>query len=104
MSVSINEIVHISVLFILHYVMLLCCIFVPGLFFIIFSHFCSFMVVWGQGHILGFWGWGFQLMGLVPVVRGLLGFLSWGSLCKHKRITLGKNGAVIIVGEVSVYV
>ena len=33
--------------------------FFPGLFFIIFSYFGSFMVVWG----LGFWGWGFQLMG-----------------------------------------
>ena len=24
---------------------------------------------------------------------GLLGFLGWGSLYKHKRITPGKNGA-----------
>ena len=29
-------------------------IFFPGLFFIIFSYFGSFMVVWG----LGFWVWG----------------------------------------------
>ena len=42
--------------------------FSPGLFFIIFSYFGSFMVVWGFGFwgselILGFRGWGFQLMG-----------------------------------------
>ena len=28
---------------------------------------------------------------------GLLGFLGWGSFYKHKRITLGKNGAVHII-------
>ena len=62
----------------------------------IFSYFGSFMVVWG----LGFWGWGLILgfLGLGfsvdgPVVWGLLGFLGWGSLYEHKRITLGKNGA-----------
>ena len=32
-------------------------IFFPGLFFIIFSYFGSFMVVWDGGLILGFWGW-----------------------------------------------
>ena len=42
--------------------------FFPGLFFILFSYFGSFMVVWGLGFwcwglILGFWGWGFQFMG-----------------------------------------
>ena len=42
--------------------------FFPGLFFILFYYFGSFMVVWAVGfwmlgHILGFWGWGFQLMG-----------------------------------------
>ena len=29
------------------------------------------------------------------MVWGLLGFLGWGSLYKHKRITLGKNGALV---------
>ena len=49
------------------------------------------MVVWGffagQGLRSGFWGWGFQLMGLRlgPVVCGLLGALGWGSLYKHKK-------------------
>ena len=28
-----------------------------------------------------------------PVVWGLLGYLGWGSLYKHKKITLGKNVA-----------
>ena len=32
--------------------------FSPALFFINFSHFCSFMVVWG----LGFWDWGLELV------------------------------------------
>ena len=41
----------------------------PGLFFIFFSLFCSFMVVWrlrirGWGLELCFWDWGFQSMGL----------------------------------------
>ena len=43
-------------------------IFFPGLFFVIFSYFSSFIVVWdlgfwGWGLRLGFRGWGFQLMG-----------------------------------------
>ena len=33
--------------------------FFPGLFFWLFSYFCSFMVVWG----LGFWGWGLGYRG-----------------------------------------
>ena len=42
--------------------------FFPGLFFIIFTYFCSFMVVWGLGFwgwglVLGVWGGGFQLVG-----------------------------------------
>ena len=37
--------------------------FFPGLFFIMFSYFGSFMVVWGWVLISGFWGWGFHLMG-----------------------------------------
>ena len=61
-----------------------------------FSYFGSFIVVWGFGVgvlylVLGFWGWGFQLMGFGPVVWGVLGFLGWGSLYKHKIITLGKK-------------
>ena len=65
--------------------MLWCYIFFPGLFFIIFSYFGSFMVVWGFG--VGVFSW----WGLGPVVWALLGFLGWGSLYKHKRITLGKK-------------
>ena len=30
-------------------------------------------------------------MGFGPVGWGLIGFLGLGSLCKHKRITLGKK-------------
>ena len=37
-----------------HNCVMWCYVFFPGLFFIIFSCFCSFLVVWG---------WGFQLMG-----------------------------------------
>ena len=37
-------------------------IFFPGLFFIFFSYFCSFMVIWDWGPILVCWGWGFQLI------------------------------------------
>ena len=51
---------------------------------------------WGWGLILGFWGWGFQLMGFVACGVGPSGFLGLGSLYKHKRITLGKNGALCI--------
>ena len=41
--------------------------FFPGLFFIIFSYICPFMVVWGFGVgvlklVLGVGSWGFQLM------------------------------------------
>ena len=51
--------------------------FLPGLFFIFISHLCSFMVVWG----LGFWGWGFQLMGVGACVAGPSGFFQgWDSL------------------------
>ena len=60
-----------------------CYIFFPGLFFIIFSYYCSFMVVWGLGFggwglILGFWGWGFQLMGFGACGVGPSGFLGFG--------------------------
>ena len=35
--------------------------FFPGLFLIIFSYFCSFMVVWGLGSKIGFLGLGFSV-------------------------------------------
>ena len=41
---------------------------------------------------LGFWGWGFHLMGFGVCGVGPSGFFGLG-LYKHKRITLGKNGA-----------
>ena len=58
-------------------------LFFPGLFFIFFPHFCSFMVVWGLGFwgwglILGFWGWGFQLMGFGVCGVGPSGFFGFG--------------------------
>ena len=50
---------------------------------------------WGWGLMLGFWGWGFQLMEFGACGMGPSGFsLGWGSLYEHKRITLGKNGAI----------
>ena len=57
--------------------------FFPGLFFLIFSYFCSFMVVWGLGFwgwrlILGFWGWGFYLMGFGACGVGPSGFFGFG--------------------------
>ena len=57
--------------------------FFPGLFFIIFSYFGSFMVVWGLGFwgwglILGIWGWGFQLMGFGACGVGPSGFFGLG--------------------------
>ena len=66
-------------------------IFFPGIFFIIFSYFGSFMVVLGLGSYIGFWGWGFQLMGIGACGVGPSGFLGWGSLYNHKRMTLGKK-------------
>ena len=69
-------------------------IFFPGLFFIIFSYFGSFMVVWGFGGRVLYWVFGVGVIswwGLEPVVWGLLGFLARGSLYKHKRINLGKS-------------
>ena len=50
------------------------------------------MGVWGRGLGLGFWGWGFQLMGVWGLGCGAFWVLwVWGSLYKHKRITLGKK-------------
>ena len=54
--------------------------FFPGLFFKIFSYFCSFMVVWGfgVGVLLSFWGWGFHLMGFGACGVGPSGFFGFG--------------------------
>ena len=47
---------------------------------------------WGWSLRLGFWGWGFQLMGFEVCGVGPSVFsLGWGSLDKHKIITLGKE-------------
>ena len=51
---------------------------------------------WVLGLRIGFWGWGFQLMEVWAYGVGLLGFLGWGTLYKHKRLTLQKKGAVRI--------
>ena len=58
-------------------------IFFPGLFFIFFSYFGSFLVVWGLGFwgwglLLGFWGWGFQLVGFGACGVGPSGFFGLG--------------------------
>ena len=73
------------------------CYFFPGLFFILFSHCCSFMVVWG----LGLWGWGlglvfcgwvFQLMGFGACGLRPSWFFGFGALqYKHGRINLGNK-------------
>ena len=60
----------------------------------ILYNFCFFMVVWGFGVGVLIWVFGvgvFSWWVLLPVVWGLLGFLAWSSLYKHKRITLGKK-------------
>ena len=49
-------------------------LFFPGLFFIIFSYFGSFMVVWGLGSYIWFLGLGFSVDG----VWGLLGIFWLG--------------------------
>ena len=62
-------------------------------FFLILAHLWSFGV-WrfGVGSYIGvFWVGVFSWWGLGPVVWGLLVFLGWGSLYKHKRITLGEK-------------
>ena len=64
--------------------------FFPGLFFISFWG-LGFGVL-GLGSYIGFLGNRvFSWWGLGPVVWGLLVFLGWGSLYKHKRITLGEK-------------
>ena len=62
-------------------------------FFLILAHLWWFGV-WGFGVGVFYWVFGvgvFSWWGLGPLVWGLLGFLGWGSLYKHKRITLGKK-------------
>ena len=66
-------------------VLLFTYIFFPELFFIIFPHFCSFMVVWGLGFWgcdleLGFYGWGFQLMGFGECGVGPSWFFGVGAI------------------------
>ena len=64
--------------------------FFPGLFFI--SFWGLGLGVLGLGSYIGFLGVRvFSWWGLGPVVWGLLVFLGWGSLHKHKRITLGEK-------------
>ena len=65
-----------------------------AIFFLIFAHLLWFGV-WGFWVLDWVFGvWVFCWRGLGPVVWGLLGFLGWGSLYKHKRITLGKTWCV----------
>ena len=52
------------------------------------------MVVWGFGVGVLYW-----VLGLGPVVWGLLVFLGWGSLYEHKKINLEKNGTYVIANE-----
>ena len=62
-------------------------------FFLILAHLWWFGVL-GFGVGVLFWVFGvgvFSWWGLGPLVWGLMGFLGWGSLYKHKRITLGKK-------------
>ena len=75
-------------------------VFSPAIFFprVILYNFFLFWLIngglgfWGWGLILGFCGWGFQLMGFGVCGVGPSGFFfGWGSLYKHKRITLGKK-------------
>ena len=72
-------------------------IFFPGLFFIIFFLFwliyggLGFGVL-GLGSYIGFLGLGFSVDGVWGLWCGAFWvFLGWGSLYKHKRITLGKK-------------
>ena len=47
--------------------------------------------VLGLGSYIGFLGLGFSVDGFGACGVGPSGFLGWGSLYKHKRITLGKK-------------
>ena len=71
-------------------------IFPSFIFYTFFSQFGSLMRVWVFRWGLGssFRGWGFQLIGFWAGGVGLSGVLwGWGSLYKHSRISLRKNGA-----------
>ena len=63
------------------------------IFFLFFAHlwwFGGWLVFWGLG--FGFWGWSFQLMGFCDCGVGFSGFFwDWGSLYKHRRMTLRKK-------------
>ena len=57
--------------------------FFSGLFFILSSQICSFMVAWGLGFWgwglgLGIWGWDFQLMGFGACGVRPSGFFGFG--------------------------
>ena len=56
------------------------------------------MVAWGHGVGVLYWDfeWGFSVDEFGACGVGPSGFLGWGSLYKHKRITPGKNGAFTI--------
>ena len=63
------------------------------------------MVVLGFGFGVLDWVFGvrgFQLMGFWACGVGRLGFLGWGSLYKHKIITLGKMVQACFVGFESI--
>ena len=52
----------------------------------------SLVAFWGGGLRLGFCGWSFQLMGFRNCCMGPSGFFwDFGSLYKHRRMTLGKK-------------
>ena len=73
-------------------------LFFPGLFFVLFLSFLLIYVGLGVGVLrlgvgLGFWGLGYHLMGFGACGLGLQGFWGWGSVYKHRRITLGKKFA-----------
>ena len=65
----------------------------PGLFFIFFSHFCSFMVVWGLGLGSQIWllGSGSQLKGSWACGVRSFGIFWVAALYKRIKISLGKK-------------
>ena len=70
--------------------------FFPRVIIYIFSLFCSYyggLGFGGGGLGLGFWGWSFQsVIGVLGLWCGSFWvFWGWGSLYKHRIITLGKN-------------
>ena len=71
--------------------------------FFLYSLICGGLGIWVCCPRMGFRGWGFQFMGFAAVMRGLLGSLGWGSLDKHKRITLGE-ASVVFMGTLYLFV